>query len=181
MRTFRQTGKGPRPMHAWHPGLRQYLHCAHTASFNRTRVGSRCSKAETSMSHGSGAWCPQLAAPGKERRRSVAGRTAQTRNQSANNSRSVDNNSWPSSERADGCAIKNRTDRLHSISAAIHKIVMIGPSAARPYRIIDLIPENWEGSIEKDEFRNWTAALLLRMQARSDQGEEMPVRVERVD
>ena len=52
---------------------------------------------------------------------------------------------------------------------------------AKPYRVSDLIPKSWDGSHDKGQFRNFMAELHLWMQAWSDQGERILVRVEAVD
>ena len=62
------------------------------------------------------------------------------------------------------------------------KRLSAGPAeTGKPYRISDLIPKSWDGSHEKGQFRNFMAALHLWMQAWSDQGERILVRVESVD
>ena len=57
-----------------------------------------------------------------------------------------------------------------------------GPAeAAKPHRISVLIPKSWDGSHDKGQPRNFMAELHLWMQAWSDQGERILVRVEGVD
>ena len=57
-----------------------------------------------------------------------------------------------------------------------------GPAeTATPYRISDLIPKSCDGSHDKGQFKNFMAELHLWMQARSDEGERIRVRVESVD
>ena len=77
-------------------------------------------------------------------------------------------------------AISGRMDMMNSISTALQK-VSAKPAESKPYRNSDLIPRNWEGSNEKEEFRSFLSDLQLWMQAWSDQGEQMLARVESVD
>ena len=65
-----------------------------------------------------------------------------------------------------------------SISSAMQRISAGPAEAAKPYRISDLIPKSWDGSHDKGQFRNFMAELHLWMQAWSDQGERILVRVE---
>ena len=56
-------------------------------------------------------------------------------------------------------AINNRTDQFHSVATATQNMSTSAPSSAKPYRYEDLIPRNWEGSVEKGEFRNYRTTL----------------------
>ena len=57
-----------------------------------------------------------------------------------------------------------------------------GPAeVAKPYRISDLIPKSWDVSHDKGQFGNFMTELHLSMQAWSDQGARILVRVETVD
>ena len=56
-------------------------------------------------------------------------------------------------------AINNRTDQFHSVATATQNMSTSAPSSAKPYRFEDLIPRNWEGSVEKGEFRNYRTTL----------------------
>ena len=47
--------------------------------------------------------------------------------------------------------------------------------------LADLIPKSWDGSHDNGQFRNFMAEPHLWVQAWSDQGERMLVRVEGVD
>ena len=64
-----------------------------------------------------------------------------------------------------------------SISSAMHRISAGSTGTAKPCRMSDLIPKSWDGSHDKGQFRNFMAELHLWMQARSDQGERLLVRV----
>ena len=74
-------------------------------------------------------------------------------------------------------AISGRIDMMNSISAALQRMTA-KPAESKPYRISDFIPRNWEGGNEKGEFRSSMSDLHLRMQAWSDQGEQMLAMVE---
>ena len=78
-------------------------------------------------------------------------------------------------------ATNGRPDASNSISSAMQRI-SAGPAAtAKAYRITDLMLKSWGGSHEKGHFRNFMAELRLWMQAWSNQGERILVRVESVD
>ena len=53
--------------------------------------------------------------------------------------------------------------------------------APKPHRISDLIPRNWEGSIDKRKFRHVMSDVDLGMQALSDKGETLLVHFEGID
>ena len=57
-------------------------------------------------------------------------------------------------------AISGRMDMLNSINTALQN-VSARPAEAKPYRISDVIPRNWEGSNEEGKFRNFTSDLHL--------------------
>ena len=78
-------------------------------------------------------------------------------------------------------AINGRLDAISSISTAMQRLSSGPAETAKPYRISDLIPKSWDGSRERGQFRNFVAELHLCMQAWSDQGERILVRVESVD
>ena len=78
-------------------------------------------------------------------------------------------------------ATNGRLDAISSISRAMQRISAGPAEAAKPNRISDLIPKGWDGSHDKGQFRNFMAELPLWMQAWSDQGERILVRVEGVD
>ena len=61
-------------------------------------------------------------------------------------------------------AISGRMDMLNSISTALQK-VSAKPAESKPYRISDLIPRNWEGSNEKEEFRSFMSDRSRRTDA----------------
>ena len=67
-----------------------------------------------------------------------------------------------------------------SINTALQN-VSARPAETKPYRISDLIPRNWEGNNEKEEFRSFVSDLHLWMQAWSNQGEKMLAIVEGTD
>ena len=69
--------------------------------------------------------------------------------------------------------INSRIDQFNRIATAMQNLTTNAPSALS-CRASDLIPNNWEGSVEK-ECTKYTAALHVWMQAWSDQGEKMPV------
>ena len=69
--------------------------------------------------------------------------------------------------------VNGRLDLLNSMTTAILNIATASSNGTRPHKISDLIPKNWEGSNEKDDFRNFMSDLHLWMQGRSDQGEKM--------
>ena len=75
--------------------------------------------------------------------------------------------------------ISGRMDMLNSTNTALQN-VSARPAESKPCRISDLLPRNWEGSNEKGEFRSFMSDLHLWMQAWSDQGEQMLVRVESI-
>ena len=77
-------------------------------------------------------------------------------------------------------AISGRLDMMNSISAALQRVTAKS-AESKPYRISDLIPRTWEGGNERGEFRRFMSDLHLWMQAWSDQGEQMLVRVESID
>ena len=77
--------------------------------------------------------------------------------------------------------VNNSTDQLNSVAAAMQSIATNAPSAATPRRTSDLIPTNWEGSVEPGEVIFLMEALCLWMQVWSDQGEKMQVRVECIE
>ena len=58
-------------------------------------------------------------------------------------------------------AINGRLDAISSISSAMQRISAGLAEAAKPYRISDLIPKNWDGSHDKGQFRNFMAELHL--------------------
>ena len=72
-------------------------------------------------------------------------------------------------------------DAISSISSAMQRLSACPAAVAKPYRISDLIPRSWDGSHNKGQFGNFMAELHLSMQAWSDQGARILVRVERVD
>ena len=76
-------------------------------------------------------------------------------------------------------AISCRVGAISSISSAMQRLSAGLAETAKPHRISDLIPKSWDGSHEKGQFRNFMAELRLWMQAWSDQGERILVRVER--
>ena len=78
-------------------------------------------------------------------------------------------------------AINGRLDAISSISSTMQRISAGPAETAKPYRISDLIPKSWDGSHDKGQFRNFMAEPHLWMQAWSDQGERILVRVEGVD
>ena len=78
-------------------------------------------------------------------------------------------------------AINGRLDAISSISSAMQRLSAGPAETANPYRVSDLIPKSWDGSHDKGQFRNFMAELHLWMQAWSDQGERIFVRVESVD
>ena len=77
--------------------------------------------------------------------------------------------------------INGRLDAISSISSAMQRLSAGPAETANPYRVSDLIPKSWDGSHDKGQFRNFMAELHLWMQAWSDQGERISVRVESVD
>ena len=78
-------------------------------------------------------------------------------------------------------AINGRLDAISSISSAMQRLSEGPAETANPYRVSDLIPKSWDGSHDTGQFRNFMAELHLWMQAWSDQGERIFVRVESVD
>ena len=72
-------------------------------------------------------------------------------------------------------------DAISSISSAMQRLSACPAETAKPYRVSDLIPKSWDGSHDKGQFRNFMVELHLWMQAWSDQGERILVRVEAVD
>ena len=77
--------------------------------------------------------------------------------------------------------INVRLDAISIISSAMQRISAGPAEAAKPYKISDLIPKGWDGSHDKGQFRNFMAELHVWMQARSDQGKRILVRVDGVD
>ena len=77
-------------------------------------------------------------------------------------------------------ATSGRMDMMNSIITALQK-VSAKPAECKPYMISDVIPRNWEGSIEKGEYRSFISDQHLWMQAWSKNGEQMLARVESVD
>ena len=83
--------------------------------------------------------------------------------------------------RAEVCeATSGRMDMFNSVNTALQN-VSARPAEAKPYRISDLIPRNWEGSNEKGEFRSFMSDLHLWMQAWSNERETVLGSVERTD
>ena len=78
-------------------------------------------------------------------------------------------------------AINGRLDTISSISSAMQRLSAGPAETAKLYRISDLIPKSWDGSHDEAQLRNFMAELHLWMQAWSDQGERILVRVESVD
>ena len=78
-------------------------------------------------------------------------------------------------------ATNGRLDAISSISSAMQRLSAGLAETAKPYTVSDLIPKSWDGSPDKGQFRNFMAELHLWMEAWSDQGERILVRVERVD
>ena len=78
-------------------------------------------------------------------------------------------------------AISGRLESISSISSAMRRLSAGSAEAAKRYRISDLIPKSWDASHEKGQFRNFMAERHLWIQAWSDQGERILVRVESVD
>ena len=78
-------------------------------------------------------------------------------------------------------AINGRLIAISSISSAMQRLSAGPAGACKPHRISDLIPKSWDGSHDKGQFRDFMAELHLWMQAWSDQGERILVRVESVD
>ena len=70
---------------------------------------------------------------------------------------------------------------INSMSSAMQRLSAGPAETAKPYRISDLIPKSWDGSHDKSQLGNFLAQLHLWMQAWSDQGERILVRVESVD
>ena len=54
-------------------------------------------------------------------------------------------------------AINGTPVAIGSISSAVQRISAGSTEPAKPYRISDSIPKNWDGSHEKDQFRNFMA------------------------
>ena len=75
-------------------------------------------------------------------------------------------------------AINGRLDAISSISSAMQRLSAGLAETAEPCRISDLIPKSWDGSHDKGQFPNFMAELHLWMQAWSDQGVRILVRVE---
>ena len=79
-------------------------------------------------------------------------------------------------------AINGRLDPISSISSAMQRFSAGPAETAKPCRISDLISKSRDGSHDTGQFRNFTAERhLWWMQAWSDQGERILVRVEGVD
>ena len=78
-------------------------------------------------------------------------------------------------------AINDRLDAISRISSAMQGLSAGLAETAKPYKIGDLTPKNWDGSHDKSQFRSFMAELHLWMQTWSDQGERILVRVEGVD
>ena len=89
----------------------------------------------------------------------------------------------PCSEFTRKCTRQSMTNsmQLAAPPVAMQRISAGPAEAAKPYRISDLIRKSWDGSHDKGQFRNFLAELHLWMQAWSDQGERIVVRVESVD
>ena len=77
-------------------------------------------------------------------------------------------------------AIYDKLDTISSISSAMQNFSAGPAETAKPYRISDLIPNSWDGSHDKGQFRNFMAELHLWMQAWSNQDERILVSVESV-
>ena len=78
-------------------------------------------------------------------------------------------------------AIMGRLHAISSISSAMQRLSTGSAETAKPYRISDLIPKSWDGGHENGQLRNFVAELRLWMQAWSDRGERILVRVDSVD
>ena len=78
-------------------------------------------------------------------------------------------------------AINGTLDAISSISSAMQRLSAGLAEPAMPYRINDLIPKICDDSHDRGLCRNFMAELHLWMQAWSDQGERIFVRVESVD
>ena len=74
-------------------------------------------------------------------------------------------------------AINGRLGAISSISSAMLRLSAGPTETAKPYRTSDLIPKSWDGSHDEGQYRNFMAVLRLWMQAWSDQGERILVRV----
>ena len=77
-------------------------------------------------------------------------------------------------------AINGKPDAIRSISSAMQRLSAGPAETAKPYRIRDLIPKSRDGNHNQGQFRNFMAELHLWLQAWSDQGEAILVRVESV-
>ena len=77
--------------------------------------------------------------------------------------------------------INGRVDAMNSISSALQRISAGLAETAKPRKISDLIPKNWDGNNERGQFRNFMAELHLWMQAWSNQGERILTSVESGD
>ena len=71
-------------------------------------------------------------------------------------------------------------DWTQSVASPVQRLSARPAETATPHRISDLIPKSWDGSHDKGQFKNFMAELHLWMQARSDEGERIQVRVESV-
>ena len=58
-------------------------------------------------------------------------------------------------------AINDRLDATSFISSAMQRISAGPAEGAKPYGISDLIPQSWDGSHDKGQFRNFMAELHL--------------------
>ena len=89
----------------------------------------------------------------------------------------------PCSEFAKKCTQQSMAslDAISSISSAMQRLSAGPAEVAKPYRISDLIPKSWDVSHGKGQFGNFMTELHLSMQAWSDQGARILVRVESVD
>ena len=78
-------------------------------------------------------------------------------------------------------AINGRRGAISSISSAMQRLSAGPAGTAKPYKISDLIPKSWDGRHEKGQFRNFMVELHLWIQAWSDRGERILVRIESAD
>ena len=78
-------------------------------------------------------------------------------------------------------ATNGSLNAITSIASAMQRLSAGPAEVAKPYRVSDLIPQSWDGSHDKGQFRNFMAQLHLWMQAWSDQGDRILVSVESVD
>ena len=94
------------------------------------------------------------------------------------NQRVDDRSSNPVTNRDSRCKAEGTCIETSLDSGSEHRSKPL--SAATPYRISPLIPKK-EGAEEKGEFSNFTADLHPWMEALSNEGEGMPVRVDSSD